>query len=335
MARKGFASLIGLIIMAVIFSSCLYFIYFAALQYPLTNYTLESIQARYLLEEKLHRLIMDEELFDTYLRYDILSSCRGNVPGTGKWEIRPSRESKLYENFTGGYFTQLDRGNLDRINLYLSYKYKTIKKNIEAEVSILNSFLNSGQAIIKACDLLGNELSLFDKMMDDLHKLGFTYDPRPTSSYYKYNMIDNAILKTNGSYKEFSVIREKSTSLLRKFTSDILVLYFISPYGEDLSFTIGRMNDDSLFKIRGVFYIEGDLIINQKFELEGIVIINGGRIIVNHHEAAKINGMLIYNGEDELDEDKLNVVYDKRSVIEHGSYLPIFLEPVIEVFKIR
>lgn len=333
MKKDGFISVLGLLIIGTILICCMNLIYFSSLQTPMTSNTLENIQSRYLVEEKLYRLIYERDLFDSYLRYDILTGCRGILPKDGRWMLRINNEARLNENFISGYYSQPDRENLDRIKLQINCQIGKMKRTMEAELSVINYFLNIEDGIIKVNDLLEEELPIFYKMMEDLHERSFEYDAKPTDSYFIHKIIQDASLKNEGKDKTLTTNEGPYTNNIRKYYDQVLILYLISPDGEKVNLTIEGINNDSSLETKAVLYLEGDLIVNQNLKLDGIIIINGGRVIINNNASVQVNGMIIYNGEEELDESNIQINYNKRNILRFGSHLPIFLDPRISFIK--
>ena len=73
---------------------------------------------------------------------------------------------------------------------------------------------------------------------------------------------------------------------------------------------------------------------NIKFN--GIIIINGGNIIVNSGAKPSIDGLIIlndYSGDEALLEKSIDIKYNEEIVKKYGIYLKNFIKPKLESIK--
>lgn len=101
--------------------------------------------------------------------------------------------------------------------------------------------------------------------------------------------------------------------------------------------TLSIVSDEESDKVilKGIIYIEGDLIIQSDLEFYGILILQNGGIIVDTTNEVKIQGiLLLHNYNDNLMEyEKIESTYNLEAIKTYGIYLPKFIEPNIQVIK--
>lgn len=86
--------------------------------------------------------------------------------------------------------------------------------------------------------------------------------------------------------------------------------------------------------IEGVVFIDGDLIIEDDVDFNGILFSKNGNIIVKGDHTLNINGILmIDNNIEYVDTSKLDINYDKYKVRKFGTNMPNYITPHINYIK--
>lgn len=96
-------------------------------------------------------------------------------------------------------------------------------------------------------------------------------------------------------------------------------------------------NNKGLSPVKGIIYVEGDIILYDNVEFYGIIVIENGTIIIKGEDKPVINGLVVlndYNGNAELVDSLIKANYNKEYIYRNGPLLPNFFEPELELMKI-
>lgn len=96
--------------------------------------------------------------------------------------------------------------------------------------------------------------------------------------------------------------------------------------------TLNIEADNYVTGMKGIIYVEGDVIVKSNFKLNGIMIIRGGSITVAEGASLVVNGKLI--SDQEFDTTRILTYKALENVAQVGIHLPGFYKPVIEYIKV-
>lgn len=337
MNRGGSITILVLYIVIIIFISATSLLQTSSLQLPLVKYTYDGIQAKYISEDVFNNIIYNKEIFYDLFEEEILKDCRNSFLNNDSGKFRLNNYEDLNKYFREGIYNFHDVAGKRTLEISMQINYEGNKHRITSHISVLNPLLEMKAGLVTPELLDDNHKDNFYRAIDDLHNKSFDYNSDTTNSIYVHNLENDARISSSGKSGSMDLykVKNKGSEWLRSFKREALVLNMINSEEENLDLIIGEMGDDRLIDANGSIYIEGNLIINQKFNFNGIIVVNGGSILVNSPEPATFNGLVLYNSQEELEVDKLIFNYNKQNIGRYGSYIPIFIDPEITMFKLR
>ncbi len=334
--RNGSIIIIILFLITFLFLSATTLLQTTSVQYLLTKYSQDSVQAKYIAEDIFNNIYYNEDIFYDLFEEPILKNIRDSFAQNNSKTFILNKYKDLNKYFRNGTYEFFDLDKKRILSLNMHIKYKESQQLVKSYISVLNPILELEKSLITP-DLLDEENRVhFHKTLDKLFYESFDYEAKATNSIYIHNLQKNAriIKRPDRESNELYKLKETSKEKLREFSSHVLVLNMMGWNGEKLDLVIGDENDKRLIKVNGSIYVEGNLIINQGFEFNGIIVVNNGQIVNNSEKPTIINGLVLYNGEKELNMDKFIFNYDKKNIGKYGSYIPGFIEPEITMFKL-
>lgn len=344
--RKGSISIISIFMFLIIIMLSMFTIYIYTIQYSITASSIDNIQSNNITENKLNEMIYDKECFDEYLLPIIIQKCRGNrVPSNGIWKIDFKNNPNMSNNLIESYVEFEDIDN--RLNMILDIRteYNNIEANLKAWVPVMKEIFELEQPILTQSKLDFEYNQSFLELMKLLEKEIWEHDCSPTSSVRKFNSDKDMIIimdRIDTSHNMINPLNDKKELLqiyndnlkeLHRFTTNIMLINLKSNEENKSALIIGEEYSPRNLKMQGVLYIEGDLVINQKFEFNGLIIINNGNIIINTYEKPTINGMILHKGDLEPNEQDYNLNYDSNLVRWFCTYIPGAFNPEIQLIK--
>lgn len=352
MQRKGFISVVALLIMTLILVSCVFMFHLVKVQSYIASNSQKNIQSRIIRDESINRLIYDKYNVETIIIPEIYKMLRNErppylkigssgVPEGTKLSIDKgdnlSRNIKSAKIRLQGTEKNLKISNIPdnfeettNIIIDVETEYEGIKNNVEVRGTVINEIFEIEESFITESRII--ELNLdeeFKELINSIEEEIFDYDPKPPSYYVKVNLEEDGYINEN-------YITETLGNINRTY-GHIGKLVAINIKASDNKRPIieikynNSINDKIL--IKGNIYCEGDLIVSSPFELDGNLIINGGNLIVKSETKPIISGKIIYNGSEVFNPDNVVLKTNKRSIYLYGSYLPGFLDMNIDVIK--
>ena len=343
-----------------------FILYMGNLQFSLSKFSTNNIKANYAAEDILNRIIYDKNNFNQYFKEIIFIESRGYVTEYSDKIIKAKKDIVKKEKIDFCNFT-IDKVN-KTMNLNLIANCNDTKTSIEAEIDLVNHVFKRATSIIDINKLEDFERAEFEEYFNLLEGFCedregmFQYEPRLDielvgNRVFKYNIYniaeifkeysenhitDQMVLcdQENNSSKDLLtfknerlLINVKNKDENKKENMNLNAQLILGKKEEEISWDSNK-NDNNLF-LQGVLYVEGDLIINQDVDFQGIIIVNKGNIFIEEGIKLKIIGMILYRGEEELNLDSIEYRYDEQIVYKYASYLPEYVKPKIKLIKKR
>ena len=348
--KKGSITILIIYIFVIVSIFSIILIHFALLQSSLSKNQLKKTQEKYNTENYLNKIIYDDNFVDDYLRDKVYILYRKGHDESYGLDVELKEDSRFDGNLKYSEFRLRNIYEKVYLQIKLILEYDNIERKVIAYGPCFNDIYSTGKCLLEESKLNVQEKKLFREYIDILEEKNLDYDYgyrgeyskppsiEPIEVKEKENLVINLGDYRNETDKLFSekiidVVLEDKIKRLEYFNKQNLILDLRrcnNCIGKTL--TIGSRGEEDLIKMRGALYIEGDLIINQDFEFQGIIVINGGSIIVNTDKKPKIEGMLLLRGEP-LDASKLELVYNQQYTHKAGSFLPEYFDLRIDTIK--
>lgn len=324
--------------MLLIFMNVGFLMYMGNLQYAMSRFSTKNIKANYISEDMINRVLYDGGKFNNYFNEIILMESRGYGHSTNKSKLE--KDIIEQENFDLCKL-EIDK-NTKRMNLNLESEVNDIKSLSKVYIDLVNPIFTPDTPIVDVKNLELEKKLDFEKYLDSLEGI-FDHDPRLNSELSgihirRQNIYNRAEISLNpsGTRKILFDLEDNIPRKITDFRNEVLLLNIKNRdknKREKPELILGEKTRLEEIKIKGCFYLEGDLIINQNLDFQGIMIINKGSIFIEEGVRPKIRGMIIYRGEEDLDMTSIEPIYDQQAVYTYGSYLPGYIEPKIALIK--
>ncbi|MFY9612836.1 MAG: hypothetical protein WAQ12_04775 [Tissierellaceae bacterium] len=353
MKRKGFISVMALLLLTVILASSTYMLYIFSTQTTIASNSHKNIQARIATEDKAKRLIYDEESFNNLVLPEIYHIMRNknppykntltsnNMPASNKITL-PS-DSPLASNVKSatirleGSDSMLQRQvvpdnyhETTSLILRLETDYQGVKNLVEFKGRVINRLFEIEEAFVTQDRLEDEELvDEFHSLMDLIKAEIFKHDAKGTPSAIAMNFDGDVTID-----EKYITGSLGDTNNFYGHTGKHVFINVKNLKDERPSLEVKHQTDPNrLIKIRGNIYCEGDLVISSPFELEGNLILNGGSLTLNTNEKPLVKGKVFFRGEGDLKFEDIKLKTEKKYVYRFGSYLPGFIDVEIIVIK--
>lgn len=336
---QGFVTIISLIVMGIILAFSLLLIYMINIEYFLVNSSHDSIQTYYLAESKIHSVL------NIKCYYDQLLSTIEEYLKTGKFDtkaIEIKKEHLLKEDGNRkvelGFDIEDDRRIL---KLSSSSRYNGIQNNLVSKLYMLNDFYEMGIPIVSENSIDRDNLEVYIGYMDMLREeMEVPFDAKYTIG------IDGS------GYKKIDIIVEPNGDMFAEYFGDDIETprrreYVGRNHENDRIFLVAK--DDGLGPknvriitgegvdkgvIKGTFYIEGDLWVLGDVDIEGILIIDNGTIIVDPSIKLFCSGLML-SRDCILEGDSIRIEYDRSVIKRCGVHIPGFIDLKMKLIKME
>lgn len=323
--RKGSVTVLSLLIMAIILLTSLSLIYMTKLQSHINSSSGHKIQSLYLAELKLNKVLFD----DKYYKNKLLPSIEAYVKTPTS---NSNLKAKIYmdkndldtdddNNFVDiEFFVNKEKKHM--MEVMSKSCYNGVENEVRAYGTLINDLYHYGDG--KVVSKLNN-----NDVVDFIENLGkkISTDNLP-SNITGIKTFDKDYI--NIDYKNITYNTLKYTGKTSDITEEIFLVIKNKLY-TPIILHIGEINKNKI-KLKGVIYLEGDLVISTEFQLNGILILKGGQIIVNTDTKPLFKGIIITDGEEDY-EDIITIQTNYQDMCKYGLYLPGFIEPKIEIIK--
>lgn len=339
--NQGFVSIIALLVMSIILISSISLITSSKLEYIILNSNNKSIQANYFAEGKINMALCDEKYYYSQTEPRIRNMLRYGRIGTNyDYKIRIDNEDLI----EGDSNKNIDISFSDDkriMELKTFSSYDKIKKEVVAKVRMVNEFFDMDIPIVSENSI---EASNAEEYNDFLDSFKDTIEiPSLDSSIIGIKGIDYENIKINNRMDKKIELEFFRNNLEMPVRKEVLIkdrIFLLTKNNENRNINpvevlISSEDVQNTIVLNGIIYIEGNLNICSNFDFKGIIIINGGQLILDPSIEAKIEGILLMrNHETDIENmDRLDISYNFKEIRVNGIYLPNFIEPRIEVMK--
>lgn len=333
--NDGFITIMALAIMSIILISSLYLMYTYSLEYMIVTSTVNSMQSYYFSEGKVYLILNHEKYLDS-----IMPHIRQFVKDIYIKIIKGISIQLDYEDLFEG-----DKNNIVSANIYHDYDgriilelktkstYRNVTREVVSKITVINELFELGIPVVSVYSLDDKKQHMFDDYMN----------------YLKNNLeipeLDSGIYGTClEDYEEIRLINDSNAYNIECYRNGLEYPVKVETFATDKIFLIVRQNSigsqvsfmdlNALgnFKLSGIIYVEGDLIICSDFEFNGILIVDGS-IRIDPSANMKVNGILLYKGEESIEDERLQLQYDFANIRKYGIYLPEFIKLNIRNIK--
>lgn len=337
--RKGSITIIAIYIFIIMISSTTMLLYFSTLQSALSRNQITKLQSRYTNENDLNNLIYNEEIKDKYIKDKIFKRYRTDFIEGHKYSIDLETSDKLKETIKKASFEINNIDNREIIYFSIASNYGGIVSNILASGPFINNIFELNKSFLSEDSLLTEDKEMLLDFVSNLEEKNWDYDPKIISKAKKINTNNNLSIELISKERKNLLSQKKIIKNIGElnesyefFKSDSMIIHLKRNDIENKKLTIGNEESENLITMAGVLYLEGDLIINENFEFEGLIIMNRGNIIIREGNTLTIKGMLL-SKESEIDMNSIDLIYSQDLIWKSASFLPGFLDINIEVIK--
>lgn len=345
MDKKGFISFFSLILLTLVLLTSTYILYLGRLQTHIVMNSNKNIQARILTDHMLNKLLYQEDNFERIILPEIIRIVRlklppysfkdtdgdgipdGNsltIPSYIDTESIIKKATIRLEGSEGAFRLEPLPANFHEetgMVLRLETEYQGIRNEIIARGEIINKIFEIEESYI-------TEVNLKEDLIEDFYSLMAYMDERildhdPKTSINKFNLRAQGRIGKN----KIEEIAEDGTKTTYSYANPVQ----INIKGEDSSWEIDSQ-DGSKIKLLGNIYCQGQLIIRSPLELEGNLILDNARLVVEADTKPIIRGKILAKNS-QLDREMLDLKPEKKYIYRAGSYLPGFIRLKINVIK--
>ncbi len=332
--RQGFIYILLLLIMFVCVSLTMHSLFLVYYETLILSSTRKGNQSFYNSESKILMCVND----DLYLREKMIPTLQ-SVFRDRQFEARRvimmNRED-------------LSDGDTES-KVYISFREKEARKIIRLNCESFE------RGVISETTAMGT-------VVNELFEIQYPLlDPLSIEPYYRENLekllvqIENNISVDNSNkedivygfetddYDKITLMPDKlicklntvNSNYMERINKKIVFVVGKKHQRENIELNIRKSDENDENSLSGIIYIEGDINIENDFDFNGIMIVNGGEIILEQDSIFNLNGMIIYcNNESPIElGENFNVNYSLGQVQRYGNYLPGFFEIDLDRIK--
>lgn len=333
---KGFISIIVIIVTALSLIMLLYILDVNRLQALTTFHARDQTQSTYNSESKILLCINDEEYLREKLNPILFNIFRTSNFGSMRMlNIDPiDLENGDNEDIIRISFKDID----DRKNMQIKSK-SNMKGNITNATAIASLVNETYEIQIPLIDIKALEGNLESIKLEGIKKTALRIEE--DIDIDSMGISETIYSFQTDDYKNINLIADKLVCIREGMSipySEILnkrELFIVCRKYNDsnINFYIDKANSKNA--LSGIIYIEGDLYINADLKFNGIIIINGGELIIEDGKRLSVGGMIMYinNDEERQVPDNLDIEYKRRIIYKYGTYLPQFFDIKVKLIK--
>lgn len=331
--NQGFITIMSLLAMGIMLTFSLFLIYMSNMEYIIISSSKDNIQAYYSAESKIYMVLDMDEYYDLLLAKVKQYLRTGRIANYEDRIIEIEDEHLLEGDKNNKLSLEFDIEDNRRIlELSTSGSCNKITNHLMAKIYLLNDFYEMGIPIISEDSIDEERLDEYIDYIDDMEdKIGVPTEEAKVIGIdgSKYEKI-NIITKINGEkHVEFfrnDIGTPRKTINIEKGKNIFLVAKDVCILAEE---GLDKVN------LNGSFYIEGNLQIATNAEVDGILIINNGNLVIEPPVELKWNGLVLLKdcmGEG-FQENNVEVNYDEKTIKPCGVDLPGFIDLKIKLIK--
>lgn len=330
--RCGYISVYILIIMFILMIMIYSLIHITDMGNHISLNTINNTQSFYIAEGKIFMVLYDK-YFDKEFYPFVADVLRGSKVNS-KEILLDNVDLDKHETPTKLKLSLVREKGRMKFELKSEANYKGIKTSLISIGNLINDYFELGIPILspsKARDSLDTYYKLLDtifnekdKYMDNIHENIYIGQ---FSSFDRYYLDKNK----HNSYL-FAFRENMSEPYVEYIDKDNMILFLSKSGNNTTELIIGNEEDlNKIIELNGLLIVEGNIVVFNKLNFNGILILKDGDIIVMSEEKPSINGLVISNND--LSEENINAIYNIDNIYKFGVYLPGFIEPKILLIK--
>lgn len=331
MFRKGIITPLILIVFCVAMIIIIYLNYISTLESNISIAHGDKIQAIYLGKTKINRLLYDEYYYDTIFLSAIENYLKSPLQKAEQtFNLRDSdiESGDKYKHLKLKFIT---KDNKRYVNILTEVDYKGFFVRCSMDKRYINSIFENGSLPLISNDLDFNTCLNLERFLENLENLDMRDIP---SDFVKVDddKIEVQIEARNSSLYKIKTISNSNveTKEYNRLTNNKL---FLNIRNQSNNQNILRILDNpsySTLSLKGLIILQGDLIIQKRFDFNGIIILRGedSKIIVENEVLdykPTIKGIIITEGKTDFI-DKIKLTYNWDYIGQFGLYLPGFID---------
>ncbi|NLJ78035.1 MAG: hypothetical protein GX329_01600 [Tissierellia bacterium] len=335
--NRGFVVINSLLVMSIILIFSSFLFYMANMEYLILGSSQDSVQVYYLAESKIYT-VLNMEYY-----HDLLSLRIEEFLKTGIFDTRPidiRTQDLLMEDGNRKVDLAFDIEDDRRILKLTTFsEYNGIRHNLMSKLYILNDFYELGIPMVSEYNVPGDRLKDYNDYMDALQEqIRVPFDARYTigidgSDYDRINIVVEANGDAYAEYFRDDIeIPKKREYIGAKNENDRIFL--VAKPDNLRSKTICIVADEGVDRavLKGTLYIEGDIWILGNVDIEGILIIDNGSIIVDPSMEFHCNGLMLTRNFS-FEGDNIAINYDAKKIKRCGVHIPGFIDLRMKLIK--
>lgn len=342
--REGFVSIISLIIMSVLYLMVLYLLCTTELTYQILSSTISKNQSYYQSEGKLYMGIYDEKYYKNQLYPSILNEFRKIGPKIKDHKLLIDQDDlELGDNLEKVHISFFDEDDKFKLRLVAESNFNNTNTAVTSVLTLVNEIFEINKSVL-TLDLMEEKYKrsfeeTFKLICNDISVNNCDMPSNITGiEYLNYNEI---ILQKKGNkiYEILALTEDMENPSVQGLYKDEIFIIAKPFKDRPVNLFIGTPEDDNSsndkIDLSGIIFVEGNLVISQNFDFKGIIIIKGGTISVNPNTDCKIEGLIITENINDLDEfiKETGIIYSRHTIYKYGTYIPGFLDVKIDLIK--
>ncbi|MDR7856132.1 hypothetical protein [Tissierella sp.] len=336
--RKGYISVIALIIMSVLMIMSLYLGYIIKLEHFILESTTDNIQAYYYSEGKILMSLLEGKYYDNQLCPMLEEHFRSlPFPTFTKDIVIDEEDLEQGDDMKKVKVVITEKDGKKVLKLISDSNMKGLKAKVTSTVSLFNELVDNGKSPLLPNLVLDFQKKDFNLLLNKIIKdIDIHNCNRPSNIYgMESSMYSRIDLYKKGSKFVIAASRDNMQEpYIEEFAGKAMFLVAKKYDETPVNFFVGDSSNLEV-DISGVLFVEGNLIITSKFKFNGIIVVVNGGIIIDTLERPSIKGLLI--SDELLDHnylsEKADIAYDRFSIYKYGTLVPGFLEPKINLMK--
>lgn len=332
MKREGSILIFVMFTFVFIISIGLYGLYMASDQLQIFDNSMAKIQSQYLAESKINKIFYDNYYYEKLILPSIMENTinKEHIFKLDKSDLLMDDNTNVSGNFynhEGARYIELSTESI----------YRGVRTKLKAYGPIFNELFyeDHSSGVLAYNTVSEKHINKLNTFLNDLD--GIKYDGKDIK-YIEINDYENIKIKRGpGKYELLGKDQFDQDIVINEIKYDLLRSENVFLIIKNDRFNRVSLETEGDINLRGIIYLEGELVISDSFNLNGILIIRGddSQISINENlsKMPSINGALIFDGN--FTYEFMEVSHYISNINRFGLYLPNFIDPSLSVFKVN
>jgi len=348
--NKGYISEIALLTILLLFIMIESLSTDSYLESQVLNANINSEKAYYSVEDTLNLVLNDESCYNDFKSkiFDFLKSKKYNsIEDDIKYgKVYYVGDINIDKNYINDSIKKLKVYLYQKDEIFKGIVTATgtyqgdIKKSAEGVYTIINPIYIGENPIISSNDIGKDSLNSITELVNGFPFFGLDGKQNLIDTS-DYDNVEISLSDFNANGFDVSCYRYGNDCPAKKSQICGEEIFFVKKsnnHGMNSNVCIKSNNSDVNTQnvLSGILYVEGDLEICSNAKFNGIIVVNGGNIIVNSDVKPSIDGLIIlndYSGDEALLKKSIDIKYNEEIVKKYGIYLKNFIKPKLESIK--